>query len=181
MSEGEYLFDPAMLADLEKEKIDITLPEGKTIHKIDGLTIRPLKRDDFNRGLAPLLKQLTSIGDLDKEKFEKRFDEWKAVPDTYYIIAFEDNATGKLVAMGTVVVEKKLIHGAAKRGHIEDIVVDSEQRGKYLGKIIIEQLKIVCRRAGAYKVTLDCKTDRVGFYEKCGFNGEGMAFMQHRY
>jgi glucosamine-phosphate N-acetyltransferase len=31
-------------------------------------------------------------------------------------------------------IEKKLIHGAGKVGHIEDVVVDETYRGKKLGQ-----------------------------------------------
>jgi glucosamine-phosphate N-acetyltransferase len=41
-------------------------------------------------------------------------------------------------------------------------------RGRNLGKLIITELLALARRAGAYKVLLDCKESNVPFYEKCG-------------
>eukprot|EP01137_Pigoraptor_chileana_P025915 Opistho-2@96136 len=132
-------------------------------------------------GFLDLLSQLTKVGDVSEERFTAQFEAMIAAKDTYYVVVIEDPALNRLVACATLVVELKFIHGASKRGHIEDVVVDEQQRGRQLGKIIIEALKCVGEATGCYKVTLDCKKDRVGFYEKCGFSNEEICFLTKRF
>mmetsp|Transcript_32588 Transcript_32588/g.81680 ORF Transcript_32588/g.81680 Transcript_32588/m.81680 type:complete len:185 (+) Transcript_32588:164-718(+) len=131
--------------------------------------IRPLRRDDFDRGYMKLLAQLTSVGKVTKEQFERRFDELQQTPGIYYIIVVEDVFSKNVVGSGTLVIEPKFIHNCGKSGHLEDIVVDSEHRGNQLGRYIIEQLKLIAHHAGCYKCLLDCSEKNVNFYEKCDF------------
>eukprot|EP00128_Syssomonas_multiformis_P011546 Colp12_sorted_trinity150504_noHs@19712 len=172
---AEKLFDATLLKDLDLPFSNVTFPGGP--EGSSGIVVRPMQRDDFEKGFVPLLSQLTSVGDMKLEDFQRRFDEMKARDDTYYTVVFEDTTTGQLCGSGSLVVERKFIHNCAKRGHIEDIVIDETRRGQQLGKIMIETLKALAKRVGCYKVTLDCKVDRVGFYHKCGFQNENMAFM----
>lgn len=111
----------------------------------------------------------------------------------YFTIVIED-AQGVPVASGTILVERKFIRGCGLVGHIEDIVVDAGQRGKNLGRKIIDQLTHIGKLAGmkmerersvafvivkddahlpaltgCYKVILCCDEKNVGFYEKCGY------------
>ncbi len=54
--------------------------------------------------------------------------------DQYFVIVIEELSSSKIVASGTVLVEKKFIRGCGSVGHIEDIVVHDSQRGKSYGK-----------------------------------------------
>ena len=49
------------------------------------------------------------------------------------------------------------------------IVIDSNIRSQGLGKELIKKLRDIAIEKGCYKVILNCKDDKVGFYEKCGF------------
>lgn len=51
-------------------------------------------------------------------------------------------------------------------GHIEDIVIRKEYRGRNLGKRLIDLLKQIANVNTCYKVILDCGEHNVGFYEK---------------
>lgn len=86
--------------------------------------------------------------------------------------------TGKIMAAGTLILERKFIRNCGTCGHIEDIVVDSSQRGKQLGKFLLKFIKELAVELGCYKVILDCEEEKVTFYEKCGFSEKGrqMAF-----
>jgi glucosamine-phosphate N-acetyltransferase len=42
--------------------------------------------------------------------------------------------TGEVIGSATLLLEQKFIHNCAKRGRIEDVVVDDRYRGKQLGK-----------------------------------------------
>jgi glucosamine-phosphate N-acetyltransferase len=100
---------------------------------------------------------------------KEQFNFMKARNDMYFTIVIENTAKKEIVAAGTVLIERKFIHGVSKVGHIEDIVVNKNYRGQNLGKWIIEQLKDIGKAVGCYKIILDCSEKNIPFYEKCGF------------
>lgn len=71
-----------------------------------GFTIRPLRRDDFERGYLDCLRVLTWVGDLSAEEWSRRYDEMAAARGTYYLLAVEHE--GRVVGTGSLVVERKL-------------------------------------------------------------------------
>jgi len=133
------------------------------------LVARPLHITDYDKGYCQLLGQLTEIGDITKAKFVERFRDFQMARDAYFIVVIEDTSIGKIISAASLVIEKKVIRGAAKCGHIEDVVVDSTYRGKQLGKRVIDQLVHVGSLLGCYKIILDCSEKNVEFYNKCGF------------
>ncbi|EFA80171.1 glucosamine 6-phosphate N-acetyltransferase [Heterostelium album PN500] len=95
------------------------------------IAFRPLSINDYDLGFSELLQQLT-VAKFDKTQFEQRFMEMKK-DGTYYIVIAEDLIKKKIIATGTIAVEKKFLRDCGTCGHIEDIVVDSTYRGKNLG------------------------------------------------
>lgn len=83
----------------------------------------------------------------------------------------------KVVAVGSLIVERKFIRNLSCVGHIEDIAVLEEEQGKKLGKRVIETLDGLAREVGCYKSILDCAEGKRGFYEKCGFNLAGIQMV----
>ncbi|GJT13007.1 RNA-directed DNA polymerase, eukaryota, reverse transcriptase zinc-binding domain protein [Tanacetum coccineum] len=73
-----------------------------------------------------------------------------------------DVSRSKIVATGSVFIEKKFVRSCGKAGHIEDVVVDSSARGMQLGKKVIGFLADHARLMGCYKVILDCSAVDVG-------------------
>ncbi|KAI7877232.1 acyl-CoA N-acyltransferase [Lichtheimia hyalospora FSU 10163] len=131
----------------------------------DGYIIRPLQRDDYDKGFVNVLAQLSTTGEISNETFQARFDLMKRL-GTYYIVCIE--AEGVIVACATLIVEHKFLHECGQSGHIEDVVVDGTQRGKRLGIRLIDQLKYMAQAVGCYKIILDCLQHNVTFYERCG-------------
>lgn len=129
-------------------------------------------------GYLDCLAQLTVVGEISKEDFFQRFQYFNDRSDSYHLYVITDESGDKIVAAGTLLIEKKFIRNLGTCGHIEDIVVDCSQRGKNLGKILIQALKELAIQLGCYKVILDCEEGKVQFYEKCGFKEKGrqMAF-----
>lgn len=74
-------------------------------------------------------------------------------------------------------MERKFIHNCGTLGHIEDIVVSDKERGKGLGKLLIEQLKYLALELGAYKITLDCDRKNEEFYAKSNFVTKGLQMV----
>jgi len=60
-----------------------------------------------------------------------------------------------------------------KVGFIEDIVVKKEFRNYGVGSLIMESLIDIAKSLRCYMITLKCKSSRVVFYEKFGFNLNG--------
>ena len=83
----------------------------------------------------------------------------------------------KIVAYGSVVVENKVRGEVA--GHIEDIVVDSEVRGKMIGVSLIKELIKVAKNKGCYRITLFCKETLVNFYGRNGFEVNNIVMKKY--
>ena len=80
---------------------------------------------------------------------------------------------GALLATGTIQYETKFIFNICKLAHIEDVCVKKEVRAKGLGKQLVTHLIGEAKAQGAYKITLDCAAENIGFYERCGFEKRG--------
>ena len=149
------------------------------------LLARPLERLDYDKGYVPLLSQLTRVGEYTRELFRAQFDGMKAMPGCHFILVVEDpgaNVTsGIIVASASLVIERKFVHQAALRGRIEDVVVDKNYRGKHLGSMLLESLKLLSQVLGVYKLTLDCKEAMLPYYTKLGYVNEGQYFLSQRF
>lgn len=158
------------------------IPQAVTASLPEGYSLRPIARDDDKRGVLSTLSALTTVGDISPETFSSLFDYWKAHNDMYYTIVITD-AQNAVVSVGTVLVERKIIHNCGLVGHIEDIAVDKSQQGKKLGIKLITALTAIGKAAGVYKIILDCSEHNVPFYKKCGYHVAGVEmsirFDQH--
>ncbi|KAJ4972140.1 hypothetical protein NE237_005239 [Protea cynaroides] len=142
--------------------------------------VRRLEIADKSKGFIELLQQLSVCDSVSEEEFRARFQELKSHADDHVIFVIEDKRSSKIIATGSIFVEKKFLRNCGKVGHIEDVVVDSSARGMKLGQKIISSLTDHARSVGCYKVILDCSLDNKGFYEKCGFQQKSiqMASLQ---
>ncbi|QLQ79289.1 hypothetical protein HG537_0B06370 [Torulaspora globosa] len=152
---------------------------------IPGYTIRRVSKDDYE-GVIDILKVLTVVGDVSRNRFEEIVDYWDSIylPGTStrqhnpHVIV--EDATGQIAATGNIILERKLIHDAGLCGHIEDIAVSKNHQGKSLGKFLIDKLTQVGLEAGCYKIILDCDPKNVPFYEKCGYTKAGIEMQIRR-
>ena len=97
----------------------------------------------------------------------------------YHSIVIIDTSSSKVVACATLAIELKFIHDCGSLGHIEDVVVSPEQRGRNLGRILVRQLAYLAMRLGCYKITLDSDLNNQGFYEKCGLEKKGLQMVKY--
>ncbi|EMD36433.1 hypothetical protein CERSUDRAFT_115443 [Gelatoporia subvermispora B] len=132
------------------------------------LHIRPLASSDYRRGHLSVLSVLTVVTDPGEAAWVAQFNAMRAAPRTYYSIVIVDHSD-KIVAVGTVFVERKFLRGLGTVGHIEDIAVDKSQQGKKLGLRIIQALSGISENSGCYKTILNCSDSNIPFYQKCGF------------
>lgn len=129
--------------------------------------VRRLELEDYDKGYMNCLNQLTISVDSTKDEFTTRYNLMKSKGD-YHIFVIVDLNNNRIVASGTLFVEYKILRGCAKKGHIEDIVVDKDTRGSGLGKKIVTRLIKLSEELGCYKTALVCEKDNIPFYEKCG-------------
>ena len=128
--------------------------------------IRKLTKNDFNNKYFDLLDQLSSTNqeNITYNKFELFINQ---LNNNHNIYVIEKN--NKIIASGTLLIENKIIHNFGKVGHIEDIVVDFNERGSGIGKLMINHLIEAAKNLNCYKIILNCNESNVQFYEKCGF------------
>lgn len=137
--------------------------------------IRRLEEGDREKGYIELLRQLTICEEITKEEM-KGFCE--GLGETHQVWVIEEK--GKIIGSGTLLIEKKIIHKMGRVGHIEDIVIDREYRGKRLGEMMIRHLTEKSKEMGCYKVILDCEESKKGFYEKCGYYQKGYQMAYYK-
>nr|XP_023901217.1 glucosamine 6-phosphate N-acetyltransferase-like [Quercus suber] len=141
--------------------------------------VRKLQISDKNKGFIELLRQLTICDSVSDKDFEDRFRELSALGDDHIVSVVEDESSGKIIATGSIFIEKKFLRNCGKVGHIEDVAVDSNARGLKLGKKIIAFLTEHAHLMGCYKVILDCNLENKAFYEKCGFKQKEIQMVKY--
>ncbi|CAL4075671.1 unnamed protein product, partial [Meganyctiphanes norvegica] len=166
------LFDPAILSKLDWSNVKHMKDGVTSSNPGPGLRVRPLCKADYDRGFLLLLAQLTKVGDISKETFYERFDHMKRCTGHYYVTVIEDITKGIIIASATLAVELKFIRNCAKRGRLEDVVVNPDYRGMQLGKLIVSTITLLGKETGCYKMGLDCKDSMKGFYSSLGYSGE---------
>ncbi|XP_022183094.1 probable glucosamine 6-phosphate N-acetyltransferase [Myzus persicae] len=165
----DYLFDPQTLAaataaDDTTRTDQLSVDDGSCKYRL-----RPLCLTDYDYGYLDLLSQLTVTGSVTQQMYLNTFEVMKKNSGTYYIIVVEDTEENCIVATGSLTIEKKFIHLCGQRGRIEDIVVDSNCRGKRFGKIVVQRLIALSRILNCYKISLECKDSNVNWYSSMGF------------
>ncbi|PON42423.1 FkbH domain containing protein [Parasponia andersonii] len=141
--------------------------------------VRRLELSDKNKGFIELLQQLTVCDSVTDKDFQDRFQELSSLGDDHVICVIEDDQSGKIIATGSVFIEKKFIRNCGKVGHVEDVVVDSNARGLQLGKKIVGFLTDHAQSVGCYKMILDCSDENRTFYEKCGFKQKEIQMVKY--
>jgi len=126
------------------------------------INFRLIKEEDIN-DVFILLNQLKKI-DLENIDRKKAWNDFNSNTSSNSIVGIYNN---RIIAYGSVVIENKIRGEVA--GHIEDIVVDSEVRGKMVGVSLIKELIEISRRKGCYRITLFCNEKLVNFYSRNGF------------
>lgn len=133
---------------------------------------RNIEKIDLNQ-VYVLLNQLKEmdITSIDKDKVWNNFINNNS---SNSVVGIYDD---KVVAYGSVVIENKIRGELA--GHIEDIVVDSEVRGKMIGVLLIKELIEIARNKGCYRITLFCKESLVNFYSRNGFKVNNVVMKKY--
>eukprot|EP00092_Neocalanus_flemingeri_P012014 GFUD01012951.1.p1 GENE.GFUD01012951.1~~GFUD01012951.1.p1 ORF type:complete len:213 (+),score=69.66 GFUD01012951.1:100-738(+) len=167
------LFPSHLLSDLDLSQTAATFSPPLTVSSPgEGLRVRSLCLEDYDRGFLELLGQLTSVGDISREEWELRFQEMKKCQGTYYVVVIEDVALNRVIGAATLVAEKKFIHSCGLVGRLEDVVVSSVYRGRQLGKLVVAVSSLLATKLGCYKITLNCNDQMIKFYNSLGYRSE---------
>lgn len=132
------------------------------------IIFRPVEKEDIDMVFF-LLQQLTEI-DYSSRNKDNCWDRFTSNNSSNSIVGLYKN---KVVAYGSVVIENKIRGEIA--GHIEDIVVDKDMRGKNIGVNLINELIKIAQKKECYRVTLLCDKSLANFYYKNGFKINGIA------
>ena len=136
------------------------------------INFRAIKEQDVDQVFI-LLNQLKKI-ELDNIDRSKAWNDFNSNTSSNSIVGIYNN---KIVAYGSVVIENKIRGEVA--GHIEDIVVDTEVRGKMIGVLLIKELIEVARKKGCYRITLFCKEELINFYSRNGFKVNNVVMKKY--
>ena len=126
------------------------------------ITFRPIIESDIKE-VSTLLNQLKKK-DVNSIDFKKAWNDFSSNSSSNSVVAIYEK---KIVAYGSIVIENKIRGEVA--GHIEDIVVDKELRGKMLGVKLVKKLIKIGESKNCYRVTLFCDKKLISFYERSGF------------
>ena len=133
---------------------------------------RNIEKKDLDQVFV-LLNQLKQI-EIDTIDKDKAWSDFINNTSSNSVVGLYNN---KIVAYGSVVIENKVRGEVA--GHIEDIVVDSEVRGKMIGVSLIKELIKVAKNKGCYRITLFCKETLVNFYSRNGFKVNNVVMKKY--
>ena len=136
------------------------------------IDFRAVKRSDLKE-VVVLLNQLKEM-DVSKINLNKAWSDFISNSSSNSIVGIYNN---KIVAYGSLVVENKIRGEVA--GHIEDIVVDSDVRGKMIGVALIKELIKIGKIKGCYRITLFCKETLVKFYSRNGFEVNNVVMKKY--
>lgn len=128
------------------------------------LTIRLMDATDLRRGFLAALSALKPAT-LTEEQALAIFRRRMRSRVQTYVALLED----RIVGTASLFIEPKFIHDGGIVGHIEDVAVHAAYQHHGAGAALVGRLLEVCRKAGCYKVILDCEENVIPFYEKLGF------------
>lgn len=104
--------------------------------------------------------------EIDMEYFKYFIDN--ILNKNHKIIIMEVN--NNIIGTGTILIEEKLTYGGSKLGHIENILINKDYRGKGYGEILVKELLKICKKEMCYRVDLNCVKELEEFYNKNNFN-----------
>lgn len=136
------------------------------------VSFRKIKKSDLN-DVFVLLNQLKKI-DISHLNLDHSWDKFIQNNSSNSIVGIIDN---KIIAYGSIIIENKIRGEVA--GHIEDIVVDAEVRGKMIGVKLINELIEIGKKNNCYRITLFCKENLINFYSRSGFKVNSVSMKRY--
>ena len=133
--------------------------------------LQHLDSEKYIPEIFSLLQQLTIAPILDIKLYDNIISD---ISNNIYQNIYVYIKNDKPIAIITLLMEQKLIHGGNMIAHIEDLVVDKEYSGKGIAKELLNHVINIAKNNNCYKIILDCKRELIPFYEKNGFVESGI-------
>ena len=121
----------------------------------------------------PALDDGKRLGLEDARRLHSRFADY---PDYRLYVACVD---GRVVGTYALLIMNNLAHCGTPSGIVEDVAVDPAFQGQGVGRLMMEDARARCVRAGCYKLVLSSNLRREQahrFYESIGFERHGYSF-----
>ena len=118
--------------------------------------VMPFQRNDFDAVKKLLIEGFSN-------KFKNDINENFFLLNNYGFVLKEDE---KLLGFASIHIINKINRVSCL---IEDVVIDSNYRGKGLGKLLINHLIKFSKTLGSDKIILNSQESNTKFYEKLGF------------
>ena len=128
------------------------------------MEILQLKPAQISRQILDLLCQLASTRSLTISDAQLIIE--RQIQNNHHTFVLYDD--GIPLGIGSILFVEHLIHNASKVAQIEDVCIHKRHHGKGYGRLLIKFLIKQARKAGCYKLILDCSAENVVFYQKCG-------------
>lgn len=133
---------------------------------------RKISKNDFSIEIIEMLNTLSfSINTNNENALKITFDtfiDYLEENPFHKVYILYDNVANKVIGMGTLLLEKKIIYNFGTVGHIEDIVIHKDYQNKGYGKRILRNIIYEAKKEKCYKVILNCREELEEFYKKSG-------------
>jgi glucosamine-phosphate N-acetyltransferase len=133
---------------------------------------REITKNDFSIEMIEMLNSISNSINMNNENSLKitfdTFIDYLKENTHHKVYVLYDNEINKVIGMGTLLLEKKIIHNFGTVGHIEDIVIHKDYQNQEHGKRILRNIIYEAKKEKCYKVILNCKEELEEFYKKCG-------------
>lgn len=111
-----------------------------------------------------MLSHLSTVDDPGEDAWIARFNELRSAPLTYFTLVIVNMTTDRIVATGSIYVERKFIRGLGAAAHFEDVVVDKSLQSRQLGVTIAKALMAMSERMGCFKIGGNCLDHNIRTY-----------------
>lgn len=142
--------------------------------------IREVREDEYEQ-LMSLYCQLheTSVPEY-KGDTKELWQRLVANPDYHFIVAEED---GKIVSTCTCIIVPNMTHGPRPYAFVENVVTDSEYRGRGLATACLDKAKEIAKGENCYRLILMTGSkfeSTLNFYRRAGYDDkEKTGFILH--
>lgn len=140
------------------------------------MIIERLGPKHFQGGFLEALSNLSEVGEISSEQFFSIYQEVYENPGHHKIfVAIANGTTNFVTGTITLLLERKFIHAGGLVAHIEDVATRRGWERHGIGRALVDYAVQEAKKAGCYKIILDCSNKNIPFYEKCGFRVSGLC------
>ncbi|HEV2620073.1 MAG TPA: GNAT family N-acetyltransferase [Acidobacteriaceae bacterium] len=136
--------------------------------------IRTCRPEDFEQ-IMPLLQQLWPDQILSRDLLLAVYQRGLALDVQHYLCAVERD---RIVAFCSMTIKNNLWQ-QGYLAHLDELVVNSADRGRGIGTRLIDAMIALARQAGCTRIELDSamyRTGAHGFYQNHGFENRAYLF-----